>query len=624
MSSFIKKNKKRLLVTLLLVHSNLSLYICIMAIFHNLSNYSNNNISEKTEILYGPKNVMDILLQFLLKANTIDSCGDYKGPSVAIEAYKNLLADLKTRGIKFRYVTDITKENINYCKELIEFSDEVRHLDGIKANFSVSETEYIATATLQEAKPVLQVIYSNVKDIIEQQKYVFETLWSKSIPAEQKIREIEEGLQPDVIEVIQNSNRAKELYLNLVKTATKEIMLIFPTMNAFIRQDKIGVIQSIRKAVKERSVKVRILMPVSNLTENTIRYITQEYNQSHQKDDYDNINNIVTADGIDDIDIRHIERMSETKATILIVDRKLSLVMELRDDSKTTFNEAIGLSTYSNSRPGVLSYIAIFDNLWIQTELYEKLKEANEQLKVHDKMQKEFINIASHEMKTPTQAILGYSELLQTHPERREEIIQAIQRNAARLRKLTSDLLDITRIESQSLRLNLERFNLNDFMSSVIRDCKSSLDSNDDNIKLVYNEPLSKGDLLIEADKGRLTQVISNLLDNAIKFTKKGTIFITSEKKDNHVIVSVKDSGDGIHPEIFPRLFSKFATKSETGTGLGLFISKSIIEAHSGGKIWAENNNTISGIKKEKGATFSFSLPLIFQQHIHTHEIEDE
>ena len=595
-----------------------------MAIFHNLSNYSNNNISEKTEILYGPKNVMDILLQFLFKANTIDSCGDYKGPSVAIEAYKNLLADLKTRGIKFRYVTDITKENINYCKELIEFSDEVRHLDGIKANFSVSETEYIATATLQEAKPVLQVIYSNVKDIIEQQKYVFETLWSKSIPAEQKIREIEEGLQPDVIEVIQNSNRAKELYLNLVKTATKEIMLIFPTMNAFIRQDKIGVIQSIRKAVKERSVKVRILMPVSNLTENTIRYITQEYNQSHQKDDYDNIYSIVTADGIDDIDIRHIERMSETKATILIVDRKLSLVMELRDDSKTTFNEAIGLSTYSNSRPGVLSYIAIFDNLWIQTELYEKLKEANEQLKVHDKMQKEFINIASHEMKTPTQAILGYSELLQTHPERREEIIQAIQRNAARLRKLTSDLLDITRIESQSLRLNLERFNLNDFMSSVIRDCKSSLDSNNDNIKLVYNEPLSKGDLLIEADKGRLTQVISNLLDNAIKFTKKGTIFITSEKKDNHVIVSVKDSGDGIHPEIFPRLFSKFATKSETGTGLGLFISKSIIEAHSGGKIWAENNNTISGIKKEKGATFSFSLPLIFQQHIHTHEIEDE
>jgi two-component system, OmpR family, sensor histidine kinase VicK len=589
-----------------------------------LSNYSNNNISEKTEILYGPKNVMDILLQFLSKANRIDSCGDYKGPSVAIEAYKNLLVDLKTRGIKFRYVTDITKENINYCKELIEFSDEVRHLDGIKANFSVSEIEYIATATLQEAKPVPQVIYSNVKDIIEQQKYVFETLLSKSIPAEQKIREIEEGLQPDVIEVIQNSTRAKELYLNLVKTATKEIMLIFPTMNAFIRQDKIGVIQSIRKAVKERSVKVRILMPMSNLTENTIRYIIQEYNQSHQKDDYDNINNIVTADGIDDIDIRHIERMSETKANILIVDRKLSLVMELRDDSKTTFNEAIGLSTYSNSRPGVLSYIAIFDNLWIQTELYEKLKEANEQLKVHDKMQKEFINIASHEMKTPTQAILGYSELLQTHPERREEIIQAIQRNAARLRKLTSDLLDITRIESQSLRLNIERFNLNDFMSSVIRDCKSSLDSNNDNIKLVYNEPLPKGDLLIEADKGRLTQVISNLLDNAIKFTKKGTIFITSEKKDNHVIVSVKDSGDGIHPEIFPRLFSKFATKSETGTGLGLFISKSIIEAHSGGKIWAENNNTISGIKKEKGATFSFSLPLIFQQHIHTHEIEDE
>ena len=112
------------------------------------------------------------------------------------------------------------------------------------------------------------------------------------------------------------------------------------------------------------------------------------------------------------IDVRYIVQMSETKATILVVDRKASLVMELRDDSKTTFVEAIGLSTYSNSKAGVSSYIAIFENLWRQTELYEQLKEAHEQLKIHDKMQKEFINIAAHELRTPIQPILGLTEVL--------------------------------------------------------------------------------------------------------------------------------------------------------------------------------------------------------------------
>ena len=130
--------------------------------------------------------------------------------------------------------------------------------------------------------------------------------------------------------------------------------------------------------------------------------------------------------------------MSETKATILVVDRKVSLVMELRDDTKTTFVEAIGLSTYSNSKAGVLSYVAIFDNLWKQTELYQKVVEANEQLKVHDKMQKEFVNIAAHELRTPVQPILGLSDVLISKKgdiEQYRELLDAIIRNAKRAEK---------------------------------------------------------------------------------------------------------------------------------------------------------------------------------------------
>ncbi|HEY5631397.1 MAG TPA: sensor histidine kinase [Nitrososphaeraceae archaeon] len=242
-----------------------------------------------------------------------------------------------------------------------------------------------------------------------------------------------------------------------------------------------------------------------------------------------------------------------------------------------------------------------------------ELKTANEQLKVHDKMQKEFINIASHEIKTPTQALLGYSEILQRHPEKREEMSQAIFRNANRLQRLTNDILDVTRIESQTLKLNKEQFNLADLISSVVEDFKNDIQKKGSDIKLFY-EP--KDHLILEADKGRLTQVISNLLSNAIKFTNQGSGTISIEIStiqrqqihnndiDKKVLVCIKDDGMGIDPGIMSRLFTKFASKSEIGgTGLGLFISKSIIEAH-GGRIWAENNSD------GKGATFVFSLPL--------------
>ncbi|MBV9177245.1 MAG: HAMP domain-containing histidine kinase [Nitrososphaeraceae archaeon] len=292
----------------------------------------------------------------------------------------------------------------------------------------------------------------------------------------------------------------------------------------------------------------------------------------------------------------------------MVVDRKASLVMELRDDSKTTFNEAIGLSTYSNTKAGVSSYVAIFENLWKQSQLYQQLKR-------HDKMQKEFINIAAHELRTPIQPILGLTETLLSHAKDTEQakLLEVVSRNAKRLKRLTEDILDITKIESESLNLKKERFNLNDIVANSIEDMTTNKQFSKiekDLIKLQYHDP---ADIFVDADKGRISQVIHNLLDNAIKFTNVGVISINAQIKnrdkndDEQLIVSVKDSGSGIDPEIMSRLFTKFATISDTGSGtglgLGLYISKSIVEAH-GGKIWAENNKDV------KGSTFYFSLPL--------------
>ena len=263
-------------------------------------------------------------------------------------------------------------------------------------------------------------------------------------------------------------------------------------------------------------------------------------------------------------------------------------------------------------------------------EANKQLSAANEQLKKHDKMQREFINVASHEIKTPTQAILSYTDILGKHPEKREQISDALRRNANRLQRLTNDILDVTRIESQTLKLNKNKFNLTELISTVVEDFKNDIQKNSVNVKLLYE---SEDSFVVEADKIRITQVISNLLSNAIKFTKEGSISINVLKKrrnegvknniqveeeergEEEAVVSVQDTGTGINPEIFPRLFTKFATKSDIGgTGLGLFISKSIVEAH-GGRMWAENNDNNSNMMINNGdkigATFYFTLPLV-------------
>jgi two-component system sensor histidine kinase VicK len=219
-------------------------------------------------------------------------------------------------------------------------------------------------------------------------------------------------------------------------------------------------------------------------------------------------------------------------------------------------------------------------------------------------MQKEFINVATHELRTPIQPILGLSEVLQSkiRDNEQRQLVDVISRNAKRLQRLTEDTLDATKIESQSLNLKKEIVNLNELIMSILAEY-SSQTKDKNNVKIIF---VSKGDFNVEGDRGRLGQVTSNFISNALKFTQESNIDISLEKSqdDNVVVLSVTDTGSGIDPDIMPRLFTKFATKSDTGTGLGLYIGKNIIDTH-GGRIWAENN------PDGKGATFSFSLPVI-------------
>jgi two-component system, OmpR family, sensor histidine kinase VicK len=534
---------------------------------------TNGEGQEFTRVYYGGETVIDTVLQFLKKSNNIIyACVDQTRPSLTIDIVKlrKAFLDVKKRGVKLLYVTEITKDNLSYCKQLLTLVDELKHLDGIKGNFYISESGYLAPATLHEkGKPASQIIYCNVKELIEHQRYVFDTFWDKAISAEQRIREIEEEREPDFYEVITDNEKASQILIDLAQSVKKEALFFLPNDKAMLRLDRMGLIDYTIKA-SQNGATVKIICPLSNENDHIVKRISERAPQ------------IQVLNG------------NNSPYGMYIVDNERFLRAELRQPGAEKFSEAIGLVVYSNRRITVDSFKSIFELLWNERTLVEELKRT-------DSMQREFINIASHEMKTPTQAIMGFSEMLEQHPDRREEMTEAIKRNAKRLHKLTNDILDVSRIESQNLRLNKEKVNINEKISNVVNDIKNQI-RNPDILQIVFLN--LKEPLYVEADKIRLYQVIANLLNNAIKFTKEGTISIKSQLKDNNEIaIIVKDPGAGIDNDVMPRLFTKFATRSDVGTGLGLYISKNIIEAH-GGRMWAANN------PDGKGATFGFSLPL--------------
>jgi two-component system, OmpR family, sensor histidine kinase VicK len=526
---------------------------------------------------------------------------------------------------------------------------EIRHLNGVRGNFEVSQNrgngEYIGTAILQEAEPVAQLIYSNVKEIVEQQQFVFDTLWNKAIPSQGRIKEIEEGIKPETIEVIVDPRNALEAEYRLLKSAKKEIQMIFSTVNTFHIQERQLGITKILTNLSNQGVSIKILTPIDDQVRELIADLKeqqevkklQQQQKRYQKEDDDSNNNSV-------VDIQNIAPSSSINAKIVVVDKQDTLTMEIKDGTADDLNSTIGLSTLSNSKSTIASYSAIFENLSKQNELYKQLKEAYQTIENTNAIQQEFINVAAHELRTPIQPILGYTELLleEETDDNKKQLLLGIVHNSQRLQKLASDILDVARMDSNTFQIHKEPLNLNYVISNIVKDYVkrqeqqykarditrlisningSNNKDNNNSIKKaktkLYFESKVREDIFVEADKERLTQVIYNLLDNAFKFTEGlgESIQIILEKQEqeqkHHVIISIKDTGTGIDPEILPRLFSKFATKSQKGTGIGLYISKNIVEAH-GGRLYASNNNNNN--LNDRGATFTITMPLFRQQ----------
>lgn len=704
--------------------------------------------NEKTEVFHGEENAMKILLQTMSNVQKEALvCADANSAafSMGVAPIKKEYNDFKRRGVRIRFITEITSQNLEYVKDLINYA-EVRHMDTVKGNMAVSETEYIATATLEGAKPITQTIYSNVKPILDQQRYFFENLWIKAIHADQRIREIEEGIEPhitkiiespediisrarhvietsnhlsvcsdlgglkmietivsdsikkileksqkgqhkgvrwigtinkddldlvqrflasgmeikhiiytplnfsvtdkefnftisnmtagsvapnvlvsnepsyikqfnslfeklwsqgvnaadrileiekgvepDFFEVINDKNKAAELLLSLSKLAKEEVLFLLPNDIALVRMKKLGVLDSLQKASLQ-GVNVRVICPVTEVSAEIVERLRVE-------------SQIKFAKG------------NESESGIMLIDSSRFISAELVNPTSETFSEAIGIALYSNSKRSTTMLRSFFNSLWDQVELYKRLE-------LQEKMEKEFINMAAHEIRTPVQPLLGMTDILMSQFEEGEEQqqvrgkknkkeiavakeeIEMIARNVKRLERLTSDILDVSRIESNTLKLNEKLIDLNQKIRIVVNDEKSAIPRGKE-LKIIFDQRES-APLFVKGDNSRLFEVLTNLIGNAIKFTDSGGIITVTVEKSaakNEALVSIKDSGNGIDREILPRLFTKFASKSDKGTGLGLYLSKGIIEAH-GGRIWAENNT------EGKGATFRFTLPL--------------
>ncbi len=428
----------------------------------------------------------------------------------------------------------------------------------------------------------------NIKNFIGNKQFVFDTFWDKAIPTSKEIQEIKTNNKSSKpwLKVINNPEEAIRTAINLVQSAEDEELLLFSSANGFYRRMVLGdsflTLQRLQDTTKG-NIKFRILTPFD-------------------KKIVDPVNRLKTQG----VHIKYLPEALYLTVTFLIVDRKFSMAAELVNDYTEIPAESIGLSTFSNSKSTVLYYISLFEYLWEQSDLYEKAEDLYEQLKKTNELQIQFIKETAHEIRNPIQSILGLTEIMLSNKNldvpHIEDLVKIIRKNTKKIELLTDNILETARIDSQLLNLNMEEFDLVELVKDLLKDLKNQIRNKKISLILKYKED----SILLVADKLRFNQVFLNIINNAINIVQEGEIIVFLERQDNNtVLVRIIDNGPGIPSNIKDKLFTKFVTGSKSGTGLGLYICKNIIEKH-GGKIWAENN-------KKKGANFNFTIPMTAQ-----------
>jgi two-component system sensor histidine kinase VicK len=498
-----------------------------------------------------------------------------------------LHARISQRAGSTQIITNIEKETIPAVKELTEAGAQVKHIDISSLRRCVIYDDDAAYFSIVEEPLITHTAIDNVDQtegedlwvasteysVIQSAKKRYISDWENAIQSKDRIHQLETGIEPEFYKVITDGEMASQLIRDLTISVKREALLFLPNSKSLVRSENLGIIDKLIETT-QKGATVKIICPMSEQNVNTVEKISRSQ-------------------------VQLLDGNTSNYGMYIVVGEKFYRA-ELKEPMADKFSEAAGLVIYSNRKTTVDSFKSVFELLWNERVLVEELKKA-------DKMQKEFINITAHELRTPIQPILVVIDTLLSKKgniEDCEELLNMIRRNAKRLQRVTENVLDVTRIESGSFGLKKELFDLNEVIMAVLAAYGSDV-KKVDQLKIILT---SKESFYVEADKVRIAQVISNLLNNAMKFTQEGTIAISCNKmehdNDKHsATFCMKDTGVGIHPEIYPKLFSKFASHSDGGIGLGLYLCKNIVKAH-GGRIWAENN------PDGKGSAFFFTLPL--------------
>ena len=418
-------------------------------------------------------------------------------------------------------------------------------------------------------------------------------------------------------------------------------MLMIPTVNTLDRDKKIGIIQLLKYRSDNHGIKVRILSPVKN-----IAFPIDSDQMEHTKARHDKINTRKSTN----FQTRLIAQSTghEQGSTILVVDCRFSLIMELKDDSRNDFLEAVGSSIYSNSAATVSSYGSIFEKLWQQSELYEQIIVANEHIEEkseqillkdkeletlilklleQDRSKEEFMSMVSHELKTPISVIRIYSDMLLKAKimgdvnEKQEKALHTIHRNIEKLELLVNDILDVYKLDIGKLNMSKSPINIAEMVNQTVSDLKSISDDKEVRIITEFGHTQNA-----YCDPRRIGQVISNLIKNSLDFVPRhsGRIIVKTENFDNvenkydinespgfstqdRILFSVEDNGTGIPSDMIDNVFKKFYqidtsySRKHGGTGLGLAICRGIVEAH-GGLIWIDKSSS-------QGTLVKFTVP---------------
>src|ERR671910_1599210 len=431
---------------------------------------------ERTEMLIGPEVTTKRAWEFFSHVyKKFDVCASSSAPSIAMTIFRDAYENMKSRGVKIRWITDITKDNLTHCKDLMQYA-EVRHISSLNGNFAVSETEYIVAPTMKEGQPLPKLIYSNSKEMVEQQQNIFDIFWSKAIPAEQRIKEIEEDREEEFLELINIPEKASEIYISLARSIKSSALLLLPSSKALIMEYELGIIDYLIQASRNKDARdIRI---ICSINDNNAQIVRRLYEEAPNIGILNTTTNLATK--------------------VFVVNDDTLYRAELSDPEADSFSKALGFAIYSNSKPTVGAFKSFFELVWQSHEINEKLQQA-------DKVQREFINIAAHELRTPIVPILNLSELLYSNVKERQheqeqeeeqqkemlEMLEIILRNANRLHQLTEDILDVTRIESHTLKLRKERFNLNEAILNVMEDYRKQIaNGSNGNVKVMY-EPVN-------------------------------------------------------------------------------------------------------------------------------------